>query len=266
MTQTISGNLSEEARLLILNEVDMVIEHNATTSGSYEISGLSDGPKVVLSRASSGETFGYASVSGIAEDTITGDDFSTGIDDWTTEVSDSDATVSWYQSNSLNINVNTGSSAIEDDWGRATWNYAVRGDWDVEVNYQLLSGSGSPYNMHFRMMVDGTSADQVVIMWTNQAGLGMRSYWYDGTVHEDGHYATKPNGYTENLRLRMTKVGGIFTTYHDPGTGSWTLVKQFSIPAWENSYFKPRVQAQRSGTTSISAKFDNLVINSGTIQ
>jgi hypothetical protein len=42
----------------------MVIEHNATTSGSYEVTGLSDGAKVVLARAADGETFGYASVSG----------------------------------------------------------------------------------------------------------------------------------------------------------------------------------------------------------
>lgn len=267
MTQTISGNLSEEARLLILNEADMVIEHNATTSGSYEISGLSDGPKVILSRTSSGETFGYASVSGIIEDTITGDDFSTGIDNWTTEVSAAAASVDWYQNDSLRISVSNGTGPTDDDWGRATWNYTLSGDWDVEVGYKLLSGSGEPYNMTLRLIIPGSGAiaDQVVIMWVNQFA-GIRAYWYDGSVHEDGYYATRPNGYDENLRLRITKVGGTFTTYHDSGTGSWALVKQFSIPAWANSFFKPRLQVQRSGYTGISAKFDNLVINSGTIQ
>ena len=195
----------------------------------------------------------------------TGDDFSTGIDNWTTEVSDADAAIDWYQNNSMRIAINAGSNSTEDDWGRATWNYTLSEDWDVEVGYQLLSGNFEPYHMDLRMMVSGTAVDQVVIMWVNQ-GLGMRAYWYDGSVHEDGYYATRPNGYDENLRLRMTKVGGTFTTYHDPGTGSWTLVKQFSIPAFANSSFKPRIQAQRQGpTTSITAKFDNLVVNSGTV-
>ena len=195
---------------------------------------------------------------------VGGDDFSGGIGEWTTAVSDADAVVDWYQSNSLRVSVNTGSTALEDDWGRATWNYTISGEaWDVEVGYQLLSGSGDPYHFELRMLVHG-SDNQVVIMWPSN-NANMRSYWYNGTVQEDGYYTAKPNAYNANLRFRITKAGSIFTTWHDLGTGIWTLVKQFTIPAFASSIFDSRLQTQRSGFTNVSSKFTNFVVNTGVI-
>lgn len=109
MTQTISGNLSGPARVIILNESDMSIEHNATTSGSYEVAGLSDGPKVVLARTTEGETFGYASVSGVTQEGGISipylNDFSDQVDQeifsdpmWSTETAYFDANAASYSS------------------------------------------------------------------------------------------------------------------------------------------------------------------------
>ena len=61
-SDVISGNLSSDARVIIINESDWSLESNTTeTAGSYEIS-VSDGQKLVVARKSDGELLAYGSV------------------------------------------------------------------------------------------------------------------------------------------------------------------------------------------------------------
>jgi hypothetical protein len=59
----ISGNLSDNARLIIVNESDWSVESNTEeSSGSFEITGLSAGDKTIISRATTGECLGFGNV------------------------------------------------------------------------------------------------------------------------------------------------------------------------------------------------------------
>jgi hypothetical protein len=64
----ISGNLSNDARLIIVNESDWTVESNTEeSSGAFEIGSLADGKKTILSRNNSGECVGYGDVTSIEE-------------------------------------------------------------------------------------------------------------------------------------------------------------------------------------------------------
>ena len=59
----ISGNISADARLIIVKESDWTVESNTTeTGGAFEVNGLTSGAKTVISRAASGECAGYGGV------------------------------------------------------------------------------------------------------------------------------------------------------------------------------------------------------------
>jgi len=62
----ISGNLSNDARIIIVKESDWSVESNTEkSSGAFEISDLASGNKTVISRSSSGECIGYGGVSAV---------------------------------------------------------------------------------------------------------------------------------------------------------------------------------------------------------
>lgn len=67
MAKSISGVLTDDARLIVFDEVTGSIEYNdLTSSGTYQITGLSDNDKTVISRTAEGESYGYGGVGGIA--------------------------------------------------------------------------------------------------------------------------------------------------------------------------------------------------------
>ena len=62
----ISGNISSDARLIIVKESDWTVESNTTeTGGAFEVTGLASGAKTVISRAVSGECAGFGNVDAI---------------------------------------------------------------------------------------------------------------------------------------------------------------------------------------------------------
>lgn len=62
----ISGNLSDDARLIIVKESDWTVESNTTESaGDFEVTDLLAGAKTVISIASSGEAVGYGGVTAV---------------------------------------------------------------------------------------------------------------------------------------------------------------------------------------------------------
>jgi len=61
---TISGTLSDSARIIVIKETDWSIESNTTVSGEqYEITGLSADKKLFVARKSDGEVIVYGDVS-----------------------------------------------------------------------------------------------------------------------------------------------------------------------------------------------------------
>jgi hypothetical protein len=63
MADKISGTLTEDARIIIIDESDWSIESNTLESaGDFEITGLASGKKSVVGRASNGLVTGYANV------------------------------------------------------------------------------------------------------------------------------------------------------------------------------------------------------------
>jgi hypothetical protein len=62
----ISGHISNNARLIIVNESDWTVESNTTeTGGTFEVTGLASGKKTVISRAASGEGVGFGNVDAV---------------------------------------------------------------------------------------------------------------------------------------------------------------------------------------------------------
>jgi hypothetical protein len=65
----ISGDISSNARLIIVKESDWTVESNTTeTGGAFEVTGLASGVKTVISRAASGECAGFGNVNTVAEE------------------------------------------------------------------------------------------------------------------------------------------------------------------------------------------------------
>lgn len=59
----ISGDLSDAARIIVVNEADWSVESNTTKSaGNFEITGLASSSKTIISRASSGECLGFGNI------------------------------------------------------------------------------------------------------------------------------------------------------------------------------------------------------------
>jgi hypothetical protein len=62
----ISGNISDNARLIIVKEADWTVESNTTeTGGAFEIDNLTSGKKTIISRSAIGECEGYGNVTAI---------------------------------------------------------------------------------------------------------------------------------------------------------------------------------------------------------
>jgi hypothetical protein len=219
MTQTISGNLSEPARLLILNESDMSIEHNATTSGSYEVSGLSDGNKVVLARAADGETFGYASVSGVTNVGISipyFNDFSDQTDQelindpmWVSETAYFDASATSYNSTwtgGLVMNTSPGEEILSE--------FYLRGDFtDLAVEFSPTNGwnTGS-YHGIFLNVRDIFSSNIVNIFMTRSSGNFNQIQSNNNNSWNYNHY--KNTSDLEEL-FKISRTGNTFYIYVD---------------------------------------------------
>lgn len=63
MAYKISGTLSEDSRVIIVNESDWSVESNTQeSSGSYEILSLASGTKTVIARANDGYSLGFGNV------------------------------------------------------------------------------------------------------------------------------------------------------------------------------------------------------------
>jgi len=66
MGYKISGTLTENSRVMIVNEADWSIESNTQeTPSSFEVTTLTSGNKIVLARTSEGEITGFGSVAPI---------------------------------------------------------------------------------------------------------------------------------------------------------------------------------------------------------
>lgn len=59
----ISGNLSADARVIIVKESDWTVESNTVkSSGNFEVTGLDSGAKTIISRTADGECIGFGNV------------------------------------------------------------------------------------------------------------------------------------------------------------------------------------------------------------
>ena len=206
-----------------------------------------------------------------APDLPTGDDFSEGISNWTAYASDADATMDWYQSNSLRLNINTGITS-EQDRIQAVWAYGITGDFDIEVGYLRTNfgtvGAGRNYNWGLGVSTTNTSSlpDNIISpLWIADKSLMRSVYVLGGATQDSTDNTTKPSDPTiANLRLRITRVGTTFTTYHDPSTGSWSQIAQHSASSF-NGVMYPYFSSFRFGNTAVGVKFTNFLVNSGTV-
>ena len=65
----ISGNISNDSRIIVVKETDWVVESNTNkTAGAFEITGLDFSKKTVIARATSGECAGYGDVTPVTEE------------------------------------------------------------------------------------------------------------------------------------------------------------------------------------------------------
>jgi len=59
----ISGNLSESARIIVVDESVWSVESNTQKpTGQFEITGLNSNKKMIIARAGSGKCLGYGNV------------------------------------------------------------------------------------------------------------------------------------------------------------------------------------------------------------
>jgi hypothetical protein len=208
----------------------MVIEHNATTSGSYEVTGLSDGAKVVLARAADGETFGYASVSGIGPEHSFAyfTDFSDMEDQ--EEFSDSNWTVTgstYYDENVVSYN-GTWTGGLIFSVNPATYIYStfhLRGDFTkVSLNVSSAgSWAGSGHHGLFLKVMDDAN--------NNSAGIHME-YEFGNHIQVQScksgswNYDVFSKSSDVECALKMSRSGNDFLLYEDDN-----LIYTLTIPA-----------------------------------
>lgn len=276
MAYKITGNLADDARILVLSETNMSVEYNeATSAGEFEATDLTNNNKIILARKADGETFGYSGVTPVEYQSgpviPTGDDFSTGINDWTMYISDADASMDWYENDSLRLSTNAGSTS-ESDWVHAVWKYGLEGDFDIEVEYKRLTigSTSSPRQVDYGLYVipsdDANGRENSIRIVQKEPSTDMIS-WYqlNNSVQENVINSTAPDPTSDNLKLRITKSGAVFTTYHDNGNGSWVQAAQFTAAPFENVKMFPMLHMYRYYSTYVTTKFTNFKVNSGTV-
>ena len=65
----ISGNLSNDARIIVVNESNWLLESYSTHStGNFDILNLAAGQKTVIGRTTNGECAGYGDVTPVTEE------------------------------------------------------------------------------------------------------------------------------------------------------------------------------------------------------
>jgi len=194
------------------------------------------------------------------------DNFSEGIGNWTADPSDADATMDWYENDSLRISINTGSSA-ESDRLSAFWNNGLVGNFDIEVEYKRLttSGSGSRVYGFYVSPSPGDFDNHIFVVQPDDSPTMRCRYRLSGSTQEQIDNSIKPDPTLSNLRLRIVKVGSLFTTYHDNGDGIWNEVGQLDAPPFESTTMIPALYTSRFGATALSVRYDNFKVVTGTL-
>lgn len=284
MTQTISGNLSGPARLIILNESDMTIEHNATTSGSFEVSGLSDGNKVVIARTSAGEAFGYGAVDPetyftgyVAPYTDNFEDNGSPLFDgdwWMTRTDTSDSWADWYDSDTTFRLATTQGFTSEEDQVQTRWFYGLKldEDFDMWVDTSRISmgtlGAGRTLQTALFLMNGQGGKSTLGVRWRADQSQYSHTFWENGVGTTDNYNLSSSAFYNGDVRkFRLRRSGNDLITYVDRGSG-WELGYTFSGygTKWgTGSVGTPSLWVYRWGTTSYQARFNDFHIEEGTI-
>ena len=182
------------------------------------------------------------------------EDFTTGIDDWTLSTQYANATVTWYNSDSMRCYVNSsGDRAVA-----ATWNIGIAGDFDIEINYEntLFSGSHSFFAMMKNIPGDPSGNNRVRLESYTAGGL-YHAFFVDG-VQEDNVYL-RPILITG--KFRFVRSGNDYTTYYDAGSG-WVEGYTSTHSGWGTMYLKTGVYVN---TGSNSTVINSVIVNTGTI-
>lgn len=119
MPYKLTGSISEDARIIIINESDWSVESNTQeTTGSFEISGLSEGAKTIIGRISNGYSAAYGGVSPESYGTLTN--------------------VALNKSATADNNTESANIAVDGDYSAPGWGsgHSAPGWWSVDLGQQ----------------------------------------------------------------------------------------------------------------------------------
>lgn len=285
MATKLSGNLAEDARLMVFDETTGILEYNQlTSSGTYEIKGLSDDPqKTLIARASSGEAHGYGDLT--AESYFDGytapytdnfEDNGSPLYDgnwWMTRI-DTDSWADWWDSNttfrlSCNEGITSEGDSVDVRW---FYNIDIGSDFDIWVDTSRISmgslGSGRVAQVAL-FITNGQGAKSTLgVRWRSDQSTYYHSFWENGIGTTAYNNISSSSFYDTNVRkLRVRRSGDDLITYIDRGSG-WELGHNFSGygTKWSaGTLGTPQFYVYRYGTTSYQSRFDDFHVEEGTI-
>lgn len=189
----ISGNLSDDARLIIVNESDWTVESNTTKSaGAFVVTGLDEGTKTIISRSTSGESIGYGGVTSYAPPGL----------NWQEYQPQGDINKLW-----TGIAVDSDGSAMivgqlqTDGWGGTQGQLFHSTDGGQNWTERTPAGAGQYRNWHFLAMdSDGSHiiasayssrfyvSTDYGVNWTERypTGFANNYQWYPSAISSNG--------------------------------------------------------------------------------
>lgn len=255
MAYKITGDLSDSARLLVLDEATMTIESNTTVSGgAFEAAANNNDNKIIIARNSNGESFGYGNITPVMTGPILVEDFTTGIGDWTISEDLGNANVTWFNNNSMKLYANSSGGRGAD----AVWNTQVTDDFDVEFDFDTTNHSTAAGDVTILTLMVGSDFDHVRYT-VREASIGAKVFLQANSIVEE-EIDLSTDVWTG--KFRVVRSNNTYIAYIDSGSG-WEEKLNTEYLGWTGPFgVKAAVYVN---SASITTLINSVTVNAGTI-
>ena len=242
----IAGSLSQDARVIVIREDNWTIESNTTeTAGSYEITGLIVGEKLVVARRSDGEVISYGDVTAVYsftahddeimyldfEDSNTIDDKSVGgHDNWSISDAGTFSQIITTSGPKYGTRCLAGINGKYASHAQTSYLQLGTGDFTFQFWYYPVSTQHSNSNNYTPIFGGGAYGDGVLFHMTDGSNI-LR--WYQGGYLIDTSTAVNINAWNHVRFVRQSGVGYLFLDGIQRGSNTSTLNL---TSAWTNGF------------------------------
>jgi hypothetical protein len=190
-------------------------------------------------------------------------------DDFTGDDGDPLNTDRWAANTGITIQSNAAYATVDGEVKYVRSAFVLPGDFDIQVDYNVLAGPGSDY-WYLHLIAAAAGGDDPNDDLHFQVRRKYNSGHYYAKVSKDvGGWNSETNEATADTSgtLRITRVGNEFTAFAWTG-GTWDPIgSPETVIDLDAKKMEPAFRwFSGSGNPTMTATFDNFVVNSGSIE